>query len=146
MIKAEKHAENNIKLMKELEKREKQLIDQLQNTYAVQNKELEKMEQVMNQSKQGFYKRVAASVYHNNLSKNTTGSGNSPDQSPRARSQDKTSNGSVKVVPQPAKTQPAQSQPVQNHPIKKVSNNSMHHETNDSTKHVNHFHFDLINF
>ena len=40
------------------------MIDKLKNTYDMQNKELQKMENVMNESKQGFYQRVPASPTH----------------------------------------------------------------------------------
>ena len=64
IVEKEKHVHKNLKTLKKLEKREKEIIDRLKNTYDLQEKEIKKMESVMNESKQGFYMRVPASPAH----------------------------------------------------------------------------------
>jgi uncharacterized protein (DUF305 family) len=54
----------NQKTLKKLEKKEREIIERLKNTYDVQNKEIKRMETVMNESKQGFYQRKPASPEH----------------------------------------------------------------------------------
>jgi hypothetical protein len=48
--------------MKMLEQKERETLERLKNTMNEQNIQLQKMEQVMTESKQGFYQRVASSV------------------------------------------------------------------------------------
>ncbi len=45
-----------------LEQKEREILERLKNTMDEQNIQLERMEQVMNESKQGFYERVASST------------------------------------------------------------------------------------
>lgn len=52
--------------MKELEKKEREILERLQNTMEEQDRHLQKMEQVMNESKHGFYERKPASPVHHN--------------------------------------------------------------------------------
>jgi hypothetical protein len=48
--------------MKMLEQKERETLERLKNTMNEQNIQLERMEQVMTESKQGFYERVSSSV------------------------------------------------------------------------------------
>ena len=66
----DKHIQDNLKLLKILEIKEQEVFQRLKNTYWEQDKELRKMENVMNMSKQGFYKRIPASPVHNMRSMN----------------------------------------------------------------------------
>ena len=62
------HIQENLEYLKILEKKEQEVFQRLKNTYGEQDKELKKMENVLNMSKQGFYKRTPASPIHNKWS------------------------------------------------------------------------------
>ena len=57
----------NSKLLKKLEKKEREIFERLKNTYSQQEREIQKMESVMKDSKQCLYKRKPASPEHNRM-------------------------------------------------------------------------------
>jgi len=65
------HAEGktveNVKMLRMLEKKEKEIFERLKNTYGQQDIELKKMDKVMQDSKEGFYNRKPASPEHNKM-------------------------------------------------------------------------------
>ena len=51
-------------MLKNLEKKEQEVLDRLKNTYGEHDKELQRLETVISMSKQSYYERAPASPVH----------------------------------------------------------------------------------
>ena len=60
----DKHVQENMKLLKSLEKKEQEVLERLKNTYGEHDKELQRLETAINMSKQVYYERAPASPTH----------------------------------------------------------------------------------